>query len=65
MKKYAFFTAIVFALVLTSCTADSEEINQSKPEQTQQVQQFDSFDNYAKDGDSIVESEPVKPKGKD
>lgn len=65
MKKYAFFTAIVFALVLTSCTADSEEINQSKPEQPQQVQQFDSFNAYAKDGDSIVESEPVKPKGKD
>lgn len=68
MKKYAFFTAIVFALVLTSCTADSEEINQSKPEQTQQVQQaqqFESFNAYAKDGDSIVETDPLKPKGKD
>ena len=65
MKKFTFITAIVFALVLTSCTADSEDITYSNPEQVQQTQNFDSFDSFAKDGDSITESDPLKPKTRD
>lgn len=62
MKKYAFFTAIVFALVLTSCSADSEEITNKTPEK---FQQFDSFETYAREGDSLRESDPLKPKTRD
>jgi outer membrane biogenesis lipoprotein LolB len=68
MKKFTFITAIAVAFVLTSCTADSEDITYSKSEQVQQVQQvqqFDSFDVYAKDGDSIVQGDPIKPKTRD
>lgn len=68
MKKFTFITAIAFALVLTSCTADSEDVTYAKPEQVQQAQQaqqFDSFDVYAKEGDSIVEGDPIKPKTRD
>lgn len=61
MKKFTFITAIAFALVLTSCTADSEDVTYSKPEQVQQTQKFDSFDVYSREGDTIGEGDPIKP----
>ncbi|WP_329806466.1 hypothetical protein [Flavobacterium facile] len=62
MKTYTFIAVIAFALVLTSCSADGEDTNYAKPEN---VKQFDSFDMYAKEGDTINEGEPVKPKTRD
>lgn len=62
MKTYFFIATIAFALVLNSCSADGEDTNYAKPEQ---VQQFDSFDMNAKEGDTITEGDPTKPKGKD
>lgn len=62
MKTYTIIAVIALGFLLTACTADSEETHYAKPEQ---VQKFDSFDNYAREGDSIIESDPLKPKGKD
>lgn len=62
MRTYTFIAVIAIALVLTSCSVDGEDTNYAKPEQ---VQQFDSFDMNAREGDSITESDPLKPKGKD
>ncbi|MBC5833678.1 hypothetical protein G6N05_02150 [Flavobacterium sp. F372] len=61
MKTYSFIATIAIALMLTSCSADSEE-TYTKPEQ---VQKFDSFSIYARQGDSLSrgneDGEPVKP----
>ena len=62
MKTYSYIAIIAFALVLTSCSADGEDTNYAKPEQ---VQQFDSFNMNAREGDSISESDPLKPKTRD
>jgi hypothetical protein len=62
MKTYSFIAAIAIALLLTSCSADSEE-TYTKPEQ---VQKFDSFSIYAREGDTLSrgDGEPVPPKPK-
>jgi hypothetical protein len=48
--------------MLTSCSADGEDTNYETP---QQAKQFDSFDMNAREGDSITESDPLKPKTRD
>lgn len=62
MKTYSFIAVLAIALVLTSCSADGEDTNYAKPEQ---IQQFDSFDMNAKEGDTITEGDPYKPKTRD
>lgn len=62
MRTYSFIAVIAIALVLTSCSADGEDTNYAKPEQ---VQQFDSFDTNAREGDTIAEGDPTKPKTRD
>lgn len=62
MKTYSFIAVIAIALVLTSCSADGEDTNYAKPEQ---MQQFDSFDMNAREGDTIAEGDPTKPKTRD
>lgn len=62
MKTYSFIAVIAFGLLLTSCSADGEDTNYETP---QQAKQFDSFDMNAREGDSITQSDPLKPKTRD
>jgi len=63
MKTYTILATIAFVLLLMACSPDDEQIHVTTP--PNKVQQFDSFELTTKEGDSITDGTPLKPKGKD
>jgi len=62
MKMYSFIVAVAVCVLLTSCSIDDQETTIKR---TFDFQQPEDYTLNIKEGDSIVDGEPIPPKDKD
>lgn len=62
MKMYSFIVAVAICVLLTSCSTDDQE---TVIKRTFDFQPLEDYTFNTKEGDSIVDGEPIPPKDKD